>query len=419
MQPEFHEAVMFRGSAFWAKKPFYAPYVAPIVLIKKTFQMLYRLLLRLLWSDLAAENQALDPAMTALLSLVFCLLSLIAYFLAQHQQWIVMALLLIWFVDRQVAQHQFYRSSERIKLSLDSKKDWVIWHQQFPDEQLKHLKFEKAMIAQVQLERVAVYGGVLNEKVGTVWQIYLYLNDATTLLLDEKPKTIDALEIAESIAASFKVPVIVGHSEGQGKYADLPIQLSTDNQYLTPFPATIRVHQNQHQWHIYACWQWISTWLLVKQLARETGFFLFILFVGNFMVHFGQFLTNWLFIHDNIFVLASDLKAGLLPVWNWKTKLELGFVVTVLFIKGAQLSREEHLLINQANLRFLRNTQSIAQVPTRDITATLFLKSPHPALLIVTADQAIEVTELQRDVEFRAMLLALDESLTHLKSIKD
>ena len=423
MQPESHETILVRGSALWAKQPFYAPYVAPIVLIKKTFQMLYQLLLRLLWSDFAAENQVLDPAMTALLSLVFCLLSLISYFFAQHQSLVVITLLLVWFVDRQVAQHQFYYGSQRIELSLDSKKDWVIWHQQFPDGQLKHLKFQKALIAQVQLERVAVRGGAFREKVGTVWQIYLCLGDATKLLLDEKCKTIDAIQTAEPIAASFQVPVIVGHSEGQGKYADAPIQLSSATQYPfpypTPFPTTIQVHQNRHQWHIYACWRWISTWLLVKQLARETGFFLFILFMGNLMVHFGQFLTDWMFSHKDILTLSFNLTAGLLPVWSWKTALELGFVVIVLLIKGAQLSREEHLLINQTDLRFLRNTQPIAQVSTRDVTATLFIQSPHPALLILTPDQVIEVNELQRDVEFRAMLLALDESLTHLKSIED
>lgn len=424
MPPE-RRKMHFEGSAYFEQKPAYAPALKPIVLLKKLFSALYNLLLQVVWSELV-EGKQTDSGATAVLFLLLCVLSLIFYQFGDYQQPITIAFLLIWTIDRQIALHQFYIAAARSTIHLHGGEDWLVWDQQFPDGQHNHLKLNQTQIEQITVHRIAVRGGVFDDQLGLVWQVCLRLCDGTELLVDEQQQANTAFQVARSLAKRFNLPLTFQHSEGQGKFAAEPIsgeampegiapQISAQiSATLKTFPRTIQVQKNSQQWQICSRWRWTSGWLLIKQIVQKTGFLLFVLWMSNFLVRWGEFLHVLLIAPqgDSVF----DLFSLLLPHWEWTNVLELGFALIVLLIQGAKLSFEEHLLLNRSSLSFYRNTKRLAQIPLAAIAATLFVKQPDPVLLILTPDRVVEVDGFQQDVEFRAVLLTLDQAIAELQS---
>ncbi len=431
MPPKMH----FQGSAYFAQPPAYAPLLKPIVLIKKGFSALYQLLLQVIWAELVKGKQT-DSLLSALLFLLLCVCSLVVYRFGALQQPITIAFLLIWTIDRQIALYEFryrFRSAgSRSIIHLHGSEHWLVWDQQLPDGQHNHLKLRQTEIEQITIHRSELYGGVFDDRLGVVWQINLRLCDASELLVDEQRQVSRALDIARSLAGQLHVPIAFKQSEGQGKLAWEPIDEGMMRsrpadgliEFSETFPKTIQVQRTAQQWQISSRWRWISGWLLIQQIGQRTGFLLFVLWMSNFMVYWGAFLHFLLIApgeSSSLFDLIGDLIGLLIPPWKWTIALELGFTLLVLLIQGARLSFEEHLLLNRNRLTFYRNTKPLAQISLDAIEATLWVKQPDPVLLIVMSDsvegdRVIEIDGLQREIEFRAMLIALDQGRAALQA---
>jgi hypothetical protein len=437
VQPK-RSKIHFQGSAYFAQPPAYAPFLKPIVLLKKGFSALYNVLLQVMWSELI-EGKQTNSTMAALLFLLLCVCSLVFYHFGAFRQPITIAFLLIWTIDRQIALHQFRMATSRSIIRLHGSGDWLVWDQQLPDGEHNHLKLKQAEIEQITMSRTEIDGGVFDDRLALVWQVNLRLCDATEIVVDEQLQASRALSVAQPLAAQLHVPLTFKQSEGQGKYAWEPLDERVMQSRspagaieAEPFPKTIQVQKTAHQWQISSRWRWISGWLLFKQVVQKTGFLLFVLWMSNFMVYWGAFLHSLLIAPEAGNSLIDRLSL-LMPQWEWAIGLELGVTLLVLLIQGATLSFEEHLLLNRSHLTFYRNTKPLAQVPLEAIEATLFVKQPEPVLLIVTNDsrdpgtgdcpkreaishQVIEIDGLQREIEFRAMLLMLNQGRFALKA---
>lgn len=404
------KSVTFRGEVLAPTRNSYTSLILPFVALKKFFQALYRLSTGLLWAELI-EGRTSDQAFTLIVFLIFCVLSLISYYCRAEIGSVLILCCLLWFVDYQIAKGQFLSRKQILLTELKCCRDWVVWQRQTLEGKSDRTKFQATEVAQISLMRTQVYGGAFQESLGTVWQVYLTLCDRTELLFHETQDTLIAFEKSDQLSRYFAVPLIVLGSEGVGSYAAEPLNLQGMTQ-RTHSCTTIRCQKTAAQWHIYSQWQLSSAWQLFGEILHKFGFLLFAVIVANLMVQFGGLLhimiAAWF---DPQVVMQVNLFH---PMLRWQTLLELLFALTIMLIKGAQLSREEHLYITPDHLTFFLNTRKISQVATPAIASILFLKHPFPSLLILTDSQTIEIRELQHETEFRVMLTQLNEAIVNL-----
>ncbi len=296
---------------------------------------------------------------------------------------------------------------------LEQRGDWLSW-QRHRDE-TEHAKFQITEVAQISVVPLQVYGGAFQEIVGIVWQVRLILHNQSEFLIHEAHSATNAFAKAEQLSHHFAVPVIVPGSEGNGQYAAESLNLARSLQRTKVCP-TIRCQKSAQQWHLYSEWRASSSWRFLKEVVAKFGFLLFTVIVANLMIFLGGLLH---FSLCRWFVPEMIGQIELFPSrFNWIAILQLGLALAIMIYKGAKLSREEHLYITPDQLTFFIGSQRIAQVSTASIKALLFLQQPFPMLLVLTADQTIEICELQHETEFRALLSHLDSAITTLNMLK-
>ncbi len=379
----------------------YASLVWPVVVLRRLLRYLHQLIVQACWSELI-ENKPADPVTSSGLFLIFCILSLAAYHNRAISGLSLSACYLLWVIDYQLAKRQFM-AQHSVDTSLECREDWAIW--QLVDGSnlaANHLKFQVSEITQISLIRVQVRGGAFQEVLGIAWQVYLTLCNRSELLLHETPDTKAAFAKAAELSRHFAVPLTVVGSEGQSSLAAQPLQLQGLTQ-RTQSCTTIGCQKSAQRWHIFCKWQLSSTWCWLGKSLSRFSFLLFTVIMANLMILAGGLL------HQSAISLVAQVPVSFEPtfwVLRWQMLIELAAVGGIMLIRGAQLSREEHLYITPASLTFCLGSLKIAQMPTGSIHELLFLKQPFPTLLIL-GEQAIEIHELQYETEFRVMLLHL------------
>jgi hypothetical protein len=330
---------------------------------------------------------------------------------------------LLWLIDYQIAKKQFLQN-ERLATTLECQGNWAIWQQhsqQTPvtptrrplKAQMDYAKFQVSQITQISLVRSSVRGGAFQDVLGTIWQVYLTLSDRSELLLSETISIAQAFEQADQLSQQFAVPAIVLASEGAGKYAAEPVNLPTALQ-TAQASSTIRCQQSAGQWHIYSQWRLISTWQLLCQSLQRFGFLLFTVLVAHWMIQFGGLLhfCGAVWLRAEIGFEQFDALAW---QWPWQSSAGLLLALAIILVKGAQLSRPEHLYVTPKHLTFFLDTKKINQLAASTVASILFLKQPFPSLLILAEDGEVEIRELQHENEFRLMLLQLEKALAVLR----
>lgn len=385
----------------------YAAFILPIVALKKFFQLLHRLVLSALWSELI-QGKAVDQSAAAAIFLILCSLSLIAYYGRAVSGLSFVVCCLLWQIDWQLTRRQFLNPKLEFT-TLAGRDDWMMWQQASTD----HLKFQASEMAQICLIRTQIRAGAFQEIVGTVWQVYLTLYNRSELLLHETPDTLAAFAKATQLSRDFAVPMTVVGSEGTSCYAAEPIgPIDREGSIQRAQTCdTIGCHKSPQRWHIFCQWRFSSTWRWLGESLSKFGFLLFAVIVANLMIPFGGLL------HQAAVGLGTQAPVSFelnFLTLRWQMLVELAIAAGIMLIKGAQLSREEHIYITPATLTFCLGSQKIAQVPTSTVRDLLFLKQPVPTLLIL-GEQAIEIRGLQHDTEFRMMLWQLQAALNNFR----
>lgn len=404
--------LIFRGEVFQPVRSSYSTLILPFVLLKKLLQALHRFVVELMWSELV-EGKTADQFLTLIGLLIFCLLSLLAYYARGVGGLFLLGFGLLWLIDYQLAKGQFMAARRGLLTSLEQHGDWLVWQRQTVNAEIEHAKFPAVEVAQISLLRTQVQGGAFQAVLGTVWQVYLTLYNQTELLVHESHTPIDAFQQAKQLSADFAVPLIVLGSEGIGQYAAAPIALQNLPQ-RTPFHTAIRCQKSAQKWHIYSQWQHSSSRRLLREIVEKFSFLLFVVIITNGMIQLGGLLH---FLGSAWFSAPLDPSFSLFvlhPTWRWQTLLELGVALGVMIFQGAQLSREEHLYVCSEQLTFYWGNRKIAEVDPATIEAALLMRQPFPSLLILTSTKAFEIHGLQNELEFRLMLSYLSQALTHL-----
>ncbi len=407
----------FRGKITYTQKGFYASLIWPLVQVKKAFQLIYDLILKIVWSELI-EGKKIDELASIAIFLVFCLFSLVVYYLQNYKELIIVAFFWIWFLDYWFAKKQYSYSKKQTIISLNNyNNNFVLWYMNLPNGRTRKAKFERSQIGQISISKTYVYGGAFEEKIGIVWEVYVTLCDWSEFLIYEHRKLIDAVKEAKQLATHFDVPLIFVSSEGNGAYAAQRFNFEKSN-HQDSWPKTIQFHTTPRKWHIYSKWRLTSSWYLLKQIFQKSGFLLFVLILAAFMTRFGDLLNSFIAFYlgrEDVTLELPSIFGWFAPDIVWNDVVKLTIASGILIFKGWQLSREKHIYIDTDQLEYFIDNSKIAQLKTNEIEATLFIKNPDPAILILTQDKAIEIKDLQQEEEFIGLLLKLDEGVMQLR----
>lgn len=402
----------FRGKIIYSQKGFYASLILPLVQVKKALELIYDLILKIVWSELI-EGKKIDNELASLAALlIFCLFSLFAYYLQDYAELAIISFFCIWFLDYWFAKNKYIYSKKLATISLDNhNNDFVLWYMNMPDGKTRKAKFERSQIGQISISQTYIYGGAFEEKMGMVWEVYLTLCDRSEFLIYEQSKLIEAVRKAKQLAIYFDVPLIFIASEGNGAYAAQELNLEAN--YQTSAPKTIQFQTTSRKWHIYSKWRLTSSWYLLKQIFHKSGFLLFVLLIAGFMTRFGNLLDFFIgfYLGREDPILLPSIFGWFAPDIDWNDILKLTIASGIIISKGWQLSREKHIYIDADQLGYFIDNSKVAQLQTNEIEAILFVKNPDLAILILAEDKAIEIKNLQREEEFKALLLKLEEGV--------
>lgn len=411
--PDPQKPRTFRGRCPSSLQGVYASLTTSGIAIRRLITLPYELIVQLVWSSFT-QGRAYDFSISVVAIALFAVLSALFYSLRDYDSLLILALIGIWLIDYGLAQIH-YRRARSQAISLSCRSQWCVWQMQLQPNDRQ--KFRLTDVRQIEIAPVHLRGGVFQVPLARAWQVALVFINGK-LLFSQEQTAWQALQQGKDLAAYFTVPVQFAHSQGQNPYAAQPLVLQRLRDNRT-FPSTIRTQSSSQVWRIDSQWRFSSFGVLLEQIFQEAGFLFFVVAIVNLMILVGKSLFTITAIasgqesFDPATLTVSGLLMWSVSDFDWLEVVEAAIAIGVLVLKGAELSREEHLRITKDVVQFSLDHQQIAEIPTQAIEATLFIEQPQPLLLILSDQQAIEIPGLQQEIEFRAMLCKLDEALSY------
>ncbi|WP_346289346.1 hypothetical protein [Sphaerothrix gracilis] len=405
---------ILQGRLYRLNRQPYANLIWPLVQVKQLFQLAYSLLLGIMWDELTKRRSYTDTATSLLLLLIFGVLSLLSYYARDYDHWIFVLFGLLWWFDVGFAKQQYFAEQSYQQVAVKADEDDLEIAVRNQSQLLYQESFRRSQANYILIERVEVRGGAFKEALTHTWRGKIVLRDRSQYLVFEKRSVMTALKAARKLQRHLQdIPIIFACSQGlESKAAELlPISaLAVQSAAVS----TIHLRQQAQQWHLFSRWNLGSSGRMIKDALQQSGFLLFVVLTTKFMAVTGELLHQLLWQNTSIIYLPSLI--GLSPEWwDW---LEVAIAFGLVLWKGLEISQEEHLYIDAKQLTFCLNRRHIAQLNTAKIETLLYLRSPEPMLLIADRNQAIEITGLQTEAEFQALLLHLEKIIRPLQSGK-
>jgi hypothetical protein len=410
----------FRGEYPHIPSSMYGRLILPLVLMKRGMTQVYNLLLHMLW--LSFTHKQSYNVMTIFFGVIaFVMLSLLSYWGRSYDGLLLAGFLSIWVLDYVFAQSEYFHGNQRVLNILTCQSTKVIWEQRSPTQKNKWAQFQKETVSHIETIQVPIIGGEFKSVITHAWQVQVILTNGTSKFpIYQEDNAAVAYCKGETLANYFGVPFKFAYSQGQSSCATQPLDLHRLRS-LETFPKTIQIRSSSQRWRIDSQWHFSSSGLLLWQVLEESGFLLFVVIVINLMICVGK-VINYLYLAKigsaslNLLIDPNfSWLSWILDDFDWLTLGEFGFTIALMVMKGAELSREEHLSLTRETLQFSLGTQLIATMPISSIIATLFVEHPQPLILILNREQAITIPGLQRPIEFRALLFKLDEAIAQLR----
>ena len=215
--------LIFQGTTTYLSEHWYAKIISPLVEVKKLLQAIYQFLLHLIWSEFIYGKQLENEIESLVAFLVFCLLSLLGYYLRDYIQIILIIFFLIWYLDCWFAKHQYFQKNYKIDIfiyEIDLSK--IICCLSLPHTQNQSIfaSFSPQEVSYIAIEKSPLLGGAFQEFLDEVWQIEVYLFNGKHFVIDENLIVNESLLTAKKLANYFKVDIIFTHSEGNNSYVE-------------------------------------------------------------------------------------------------------------------------------------------------------------------------------------------------------
>ncbi len=412
--------LIFQGTTTYLSEHWYVKIISPLVQVKKLLQTVYEFFLHIIWSELI-YGKKLDNELDSLLAfIVFCLLSLLGYYLRDYIQLILMILLVIWYLDCWFAKHQYFQKNYKIDIfiyEIDLTK--IICCLSLPNTQTQSIfaSFTPEEVSHISMLKSPLLGGAFQEFLDEVWQTEIYLCNGKHFVIDENLLPHESLLTAKKLANYFKVDIIFSYSQGNNAYVEQEIDQRILANFVNNNSGGVKYQKNIRKQHIYTQWQWSNTWNFLKMLFEKAGFLLFIIIMSGFMIKLGGLLHNIILVmrgKDNIIYLSSPL-GWLLPNWHWRNILELVLVLGVFVYQGWQLSRVKHIYITPHYLKFFIDNKMIDKLKTSEIEASFIIKHTNPEILIIGKNKVLNLTHFQQEKIAQIFWTHLNEAINNFQ----
>ncbi|MEB3292274.1 MAG: hypothetical protein VKJ24_03865 [Synechococcales bacterium] len=397
----------------------YTIFIMPLAWIQAFLGQIYDFVIHLLWQHLT-QGRRYKTVGAIVGMLLFCSLSVLSYLLREQDFWLLLASIALWLAERWLVRSQYGHSHHKISTQLiDASEECLRWEWRSHRDQIVET-FEHDRLRGVALHQQVIRGGCFDIELATVWQVCLRLTDDRNFLIYQEQNAAQALRQGQRLADYFQLPIWFADSQGDSPYAIEPLDLH-GLRSSTRFPSTIRVQHSAQQWKIVSKWNGSSAWNLLAQIVQESGFLLFVVIIINLMIMWGKLLytiamTIWAgSMAAFTWGINETLFSWLLQDFDWLEVGEFGFAIALMVFKGAELSKEEHLYLSPQGLRAFLDHQKLGEMSLNAIVACLWIQKPQPFVLIVGKQEAIELPGLQREIEFRAVVMKVQEAITQLR----
>jgi hypothetical protein len=384
----------------------------------------YQGILRMIWAELFKNEAEQFSELTHLIAfLVFSLLSMLFYHFEGLEDTVILSFFVLWLIDTYFTK-QGLKTNKYERIVLEIKESDVIWKSFTPGESVIKEQFKRAEISQISLVPITHLGGAFRTVQAQVWRIFIIINDIDGYLIYEEKSLTRAFKKARDLADSFKVPLEIANSEGNGEYAADKIS-TVGNRYRQSDDSNVwKTVQTATRVQIYKKFSSATAKKVAKSMLAEAGVFLFIVIMAGVMVRFGMLLTfligPTIGIESPTLVLYLSFTGVLsffAPKIEWTSLVALTFAIGMLVHSGFQHSREHRITINHKWLRYCIKGQAITQLSTPDINQLILLKEPKPALLLIdTHDKFIQIDNLENEEECEELYYRLLEPLDKFKT---
>ncbi len=415
--------LIFQGTTTYLSEHWYAKIISPLVQVKKLLQAIYEFLLHLVWSELI-YGKKLDNELDSLLAfVVFCLLSLLSYYLRDYIQLILIIFLVIWYFDCWFAKHQYFQKNYKVGIfiyEIDANK--IICCLSLPNSQTQSIfaSFFLEEVNYISLRKSPLLGGAFQEILDELWQTEINLCNGKHFVIDENLLAHESLLTAKKLAKYFKVDIIFSNSQGKENYAEQKLDQETLAHLINQNLGGVKYEKNSRKGHIYTQWQWSNTWNFVKMIFEKAGFLLFIIIMSGFMINLGGLLHNIILVitgKEDLIYLSSPLQ-WLTPKWHWRNILELVLVLGVFIYQGWQLSRIKHIYLTPYYLKLFVDNKMVDKIKISDIKASFILKNSHPEILIIGQNKVLNITNFQQEKLAQLFWGYLDEAIEFFQEKK-
>ena len=315
--------LIFQGTTSYLSEHWYAKIISPLVEVKKLLQAIYEFLLQLIWSEFIYGKQLENEIESLLALIIFCLLSLVGYYLRDYIQIILIIFCLIWYLDCWFAKNKYLKNHHKVDIviyEIDLNK--IICCLSLPNNQTQSIFASSTLeeVSHISINKSPLLGGACQEVLDKVWQIEIHLSNGKHFVIDENSIADESLVTAKKLAKYFKVDIIFSNSQGNNAYIEQELDQRILANLVNQNLGAIKYDKNLIKGHLYTQWRWSNTWKFLKILCEKAGFLLFIIIMSGFMIKLGGVLHHIIAVirgKDDIIYFSSPLE-WLIPNWNWR-----------------------------------------------------------------------------------------------------
>lgn len=401
----------------------YSRIIQPIATAIQFVQHIFRQVVDMIWQRLTGDDTIYPVLGYALSGLIFSVLSVLMYMLNGFEDFAVLTIFAMWIIDYLLARRDYRLNDSFDRIYLYQRDGYLFWSRVSKNNQQSQMVFSPRDIRDVKVQCMVHYGGAFHGEMGYAWQIKLRLVSGSDLLIYEHMDLDRVFKKARMFAGMFQVLVKFADSEGTTDYADMVINERIDHvlkKKMILAMDLVGTSQDARSASIFSRWSFRNSLMFAHSVIREFGFFMFLIFLSGVMVAWGGALVwffgpspsidplHWRFpIYGiiNIFTPESD----------WKDIVEITVAMGVMFYGGWKLSHPKRIDIDVKETKLTVRDEEVTRLPTRDVEHALFVKKPYPCILVLGRRETAEITDLQSDDEFRAMLHHIEDSIARFQ----
>jgi hypothetical protein len=385
---------LYQGTILYPRRSAYGTVIFPLVQLKRLFQALYASLLKLMWRELLSGEVPTNENANALAILLFLLLCWLSFAFRTVSQGLLIAFFVFWFLDNLIAQRALKQGQYIHQVYLHQTPTGDLrWQWHPPGRSLGDplrgapltMEFKPEQVRLIRVRRQEIRGGAFQDRLAKVWQAQLLLFDGSDWIVEED-QDLEQVRAAIAVLQGVlgEVPVCFERSYGSGRYA-LTLISPEERGFLLGSGTVVGRRQSPRQCHLFSRWQWRHSWALVRQIAGESGFLIFVMVMVGFMTQIGGIIEQVRrgFAGNTVYIEIPNSLGFTLPWQDWRLGLGILLAIAVMIYRGWQLSRVKHCTVDQHFLRGSLDNIPLGKLPTQTIEAVLAIDAKPPEILVL------------------------------------